>query len=418
MSRAGVGAALLVSVLANPLPAWAQPGSAEHWVGTWATALVERPAQPDSADADPLLNFSDQTLRQIVHTSVGGERVRVVFSNRFGTEPLAIGAAHIALRAEDVAIDPTSDQELTFSGRATTAIPAGAVVVSDPVNLTVPGLSDLAIDLYLPGDTASTPSPLTVHTRALQTSYASTRGNHAGAAELPVLRPISSWFFLSRVEVAAAGGTGVVVAIGDSITDGSGSTPDANGRWTDHLARRLMESTANGMGVLNAGIAANFLLRDVLGANVLARFDRDVIVPTGVTHVVVSSGINDIGSSRQASSAPTEADVIAGHRQLIARAHAHGLKIIGVTVTPFRGSTLLAWTPESEAKRQAINEWMRTSGAYDGVIDFDAVLRDESDPAKLHPRYASDDGVHPNEAGYMAMAAAVDLDLLRLTPRR
>lgn len=408
------GTALVASLLTTLTPSAisGQVGDSDRWVTTWATAVVARPSQPADLLPKPLLNFSDQTLRQIVHTSGGGQSVRVVFTNEFGTMPLVIGEVHIALRTAESEIDTTSSRALTFGGRTTATIPAGAVVISDPARLTVPAQSDLAIDLYLPGDAAATTSPLTVHAMALQTSYASTRGNYVGVAAFPSVAPFSSWFFLSRVEVAAHEEVGAVVAIGDSITDGSGSMPDANGRWTDHLARRLMET---GMSVLNAGIAANFLFRDVLGPNVLARFDRDVIVPTGVTHVVVSAGINDIGSG-DGSLAPTTEDVIAAYNQLIVRAHAHGLRVLGVTVTPFRGSTLLSWTPDSEQKRQAINQWIRASGAYDGVIDFDEVLRDKGDPTRLDPSFASEDGVHPNDAGYEAMASAVDLDLLRFEP--
>ena len=399
---------LFVCVLASPLPLLGQGDGHEHWIGTWATASTARSHQPESSNTEPLLSFHGRTLRQIVRSTVGGERVRVVLTNRFGSESLVIGAAHLALRADEAAIEPSSARVLTFSERTTIAIPAGALVVSDPVDLDVPSFSDLAIDVYFPGDTDSPITPLTFHGRALQTSYVSAPGNHAGTPHLPVTKEVSSWFFLSRVDVTAPRDVGAVVAIGDSITDGSGSTPNNNQRWTDHLAQRLAEAEID-MGMMNVGIAANFLLRDVGGANVLARFDRDVLVRPGVTHVIVSSGINDIGSVDP----PTASDVISAHRQLVARARTHRLTILAATITPFEGSTLLAWTPEVEARRQAVNEWIRSGEAYDGVIDFDVVLRDPKNPQRLRPDYASADKVHPNDAGYRAMAEAIDLNFFR-----
>ena len=217
----------------------------EHWVGTWATAVVAQPG---------LTAFANQTLRQVVHVSLGGERVRVVLSNTYGTRPLDVGSAQVARRAEDAAIESGSNRRLTFGGRTGTTIPAGALVVSDPVDLRVPPLSDIVIDLYLPGDTAASESPLTTHGGANQTSYISSPGDHTGVADLPVDSTTASWFFLSRVDVVASGDTGAVVLFGDSITDGTGSTPDTNNRWPDHLARRLEEANMP-MGVLNLGIA-------------------------------------------------------------------------------------------------------------------------------------------------------------------
>ena len=397
--------------------------SDEHWVGTWATAVVARPQEaPQRRQASPPVNFDNQTLRQIVHVSLGGEGIRVVLSNAFGTAPLAVGAAQVALRAQDEAIVPSSSRVLTFGGHPNTSIPAGAVVFSDPVALLVPALADLAIDLYLPGDMAASASPLTTHSAAHQTNYISTEGNHTGAAELPVETTSSSWFFLSRVEIAAPGHVGAVVVLGDSITDGSGSTDDTNNRWPDHLARRLQAQDIE-LGVLNLGIGGNRLLTGGLGASALARFDRDVLVQSGVTHVIVLEGINDIGLARMSprpEQPPTAAELIAAHHQLIERARAQGLTIYGATMLPFEGTDIPVpdyWTEEGAATRQAVNEWIRTSQAYDAVFDFDAVMRDPDAPTKLLPRYDSGDHLHPGDLGYEAMANAIDLELLKTAAR-
>src|SRR5262245_13390931 len=419
-----VSAALALLVTSDQLRAQSGSGG-EHWVGTWATAEVGRPqtppvvlvatppgqtaAAPPPAPA-PFLHFNNQTLRQVVRVSLGGNRLRVVLSNRFGTAPLTIAAAHVALRQSDAAIVSQSDRALLFSGRPTMTIPSGAVVYSDPVDLTVPAQADLAVDVYLPGET-NTPSPLTMHAGALQTSFVSQTGNHAGASMLPVVATTTSWFLISRVEVMAPESVGAIVAFGDSITDGSRSTVDTNNRWPDHLARRLVQAGAR-MAVLNAGIGGNRVLTEGAynaGINALARFEANVLGQAGVTHVIVLEGINDIGNARQ-NPTPTAEDLIAGHRQLIERAHTRGLKILGATLTPFEGAAY--FTKEGEAKRQAVNDWIRNGKAYDGVLDFDRATRDPSQPAKFMPKYDSGDHLHPNDVGYQAMADAIDLALL------
>ena len=388
----------------------------EHWVGTWATAVVSRPTtrgQSPTAPDPPA--FANQTLRQVVHVSLGGERVRVVLSNTYGTLPLDVGGAQVARRAEDAAIESGSSRQLTFGGRTGTTIPAGALVVSDPVDLRVPPLSDIVIDLYLPGDTAALGSPLTSHSGARQTSYVSSPGDHTGVADLPVESTTTAWFFLSRVDVVALDDTGAVVLFGDSLTDGLGSTADTNNRWPDHLARRLAEANIP-MGVLNLGIDGNRVLS--AGVNALARFDRDVLAQAGVTHVVVLEGINDIGMA-QSEPRPTAEEIIFGHQQLIVRAKSHGLTIYGATLLPFEGTAFPTvfpnyWSAEGEAIRHAVNDWIRTSGAYDGVVDFDAVVRDAGAPTRLRARYDSGDHLHLGDVGYAAMAEAVDLELLRV----
>ena len=437
---AAVAAAFAVA-LAAVHPLVSAQGSADRWVGTWSTAEVGRPqtppppapvlppfmanqcpapapATPPSPTGQafapmPFTHFTNQTLRQVVHTSLGGSKARVVLSNAYGTAPMTIGAGSIALHDKKGTIQTGSSRALNFSGRATITIPASAVVYSDPVDFPVPPMADLAIDLYLPG-TTNTSAPLTMHVGALQTTYISETGNHVGAATLPTVATIQNWFLLTSVQVVAPDAAGAIVAFGDSITDGSRSTPDTNNRWPDHFARRLLsQSPPLKLGVLNAGIGGNRVLSEGVfnaGINALARFELNALSQVGVTHVIVLEGINDIGNARM-NPTPTAEDIIAGHRQLIERAHSRGLKIYGGTLTPFWGAAY--YTDVGEAKRQAVNEWIRTSKAYDGVIDFDKATRDPSEPKKLLATYDSCDHLHPSDAGYKAMADGIDLGLFK-----
>jgi lysophospholipase L1-like esterase len=282
---------------------------------------------------------------------------------------------------------------LTFGGQSSVTVAPNAYVVSDPVQLSVPAVSELAIDVYLPGSTG----PVTWHRVGLRTTYVSSAGNYVGAPVLPVLSTAGSYFFLKGVEVQLAGNTGVVVALGDSITDGIGATPDTDNRYSDHLARLLAESPGrHRMGVLNQGIASNLLLANSVngGQSVQARFDRDVLSQPGVTHVIVLIGLNDLFIGSLAD------QVIAGHQQLILRARARGLKVYGGTLTP------VGRTGTIEAGRQAVNAWIRISGAYDAVVDFDAVVRDPDNPGFLLPAFNAGDNIHPNDVGYEAMAQA------------
>ena len=450
MKSAAALAFVLLCVYSPGLAQSGTTGAGDRWVGTWATAEVGRPQNPSPPAAAlppfmantrcpapsappvasppgqtfapmPFVHFTNQTLRQIVHTSIGGSKARVVLSNAYGTAPVTIGAAHIALREKDGAIQAASGRPLTFSGKPTITIPANAVMYSDPVNLTVPQMADLAIDVYLPG-TTNAPGTLTMHNSAFQTSYISETGNYVGKTTLPTVGTTQSWFLLSRVDVAAPDSTGGIVAFGDSITDGARSTSDTNGRWPDHLARRLLAQGIR-MGVLNAGIGGNRVLSEAIvppgvdtravgaGVNALARFERHVLSQPGVTHVIVMEGINDIGNARQ-NPTPTAEDLIAGHKQLIEQARARGLKIYGATLTPFWGAAY--YTDVGEAKRQALNDWIRTSKAYDGVVDFDKATRDPNDPKKLLEKYDSCDYLHPSDAGYKAMGEAIDLSLFRI----
>ena len=381
---------------------------APPWVSTWGTS-PSTPGQFGQAGAAGRA-FENRTLRQIVHTSVGGDSVRIRLSNRHGNLPLEIGAVHIASRREEAQIEAASDRALTFGSETSITIPVGAFVLTDPVGMEVQPLADLAISIYFPSDTGTPTS----HGSAIQTSYVSPPGNFAATDRIPDAETSRSWFFLTAVEVRPSERTGAVVTLGNSITDGTLSTVDANSRWPDHLARRLAARGSGALGVVNAGIAGNRVLHDLggFGVNALARLELDVLSLAGVTHVVVLEGINDIGLG--GTLAPEEAsadEIIAGHRQLIVRAHARGLKIYGATLTPFEGA--FYFSPEGEVKRQAVNEWIRTSGAYDAVIDFDAATRDPNQPSRFRPGF-SEDSLHPNDVGYKAMADAVDLSLFDL----
>ncbi len=366
----------------------------------------------------PFVQFTNQTLRQIVHASIGGTKVRVLISNAYGSAPVTIGAGHIALRETEGSIQGASGGTLTFSGRATMTIPAGATVYSDPVNSTVPAMADLAIDHYLPGNTSGAAM---VSNGAFQTNYISETGNYVGKTTLPNAAKIQNWFLLSRVEVVASDAVGAIVAFGDSITDGTRSTPDTNNRWPDHLAGRLLGQGMK-LAVLNAAIAGNRILSEATvppgvdvravaqGVNALARFEHHALSQPGITHIIVLEGINDIGNARQ-NATPTAEDLIAGHKQLIEQAHTRALKIYGATLTPFYGAAY--YTDVGETKRQTLNEWIRTGKAYDAVIDFDKVIRDPDNPKMFLRQYDSCDHLHPNDAGYKAMADAIDLSLFK-----
>ncbi|WP_306208850.1 SGNH/GDSL hydrolase family protein [Actinoplanes sp. RD1] len=415
----GVVAAGVLAALTLTGSAGAGGRTSAAWTGTWATGVTGAATAPV-----PETVFTDQTLRQIVHTSVAGRTLRVRLSNEHGSAPLEIGAARVARRDTAARIVAGTDRPLTFGGRTSVTVPPGSPVVSDPVPLAVPARTDLAISLHLPRRTVAS----TLHNSAFQTSYVAA-GDRTRAADLPGAATTTSWYFLSDVSVTTTAGTGAVVAFGDSITDGSSTTTDTNHRWPDYLAAR-----APGLGVLNKGIGGNRLLHDgntlpgtdfsgigpLFGDSALRRFDRDVLAPAGVRHVIVLLGINDIGqpgSTSPASEAVTLDQLIFAHRQLIARAHDHGLRIYGGTLTPFGDTTIPGYyTAERESVRQALNHWIRTSGEYDAVVDFDRAVRDPAQPVRMLPAYDSGDHLHPNDAGMRAMADAVPLRLFRGTP--
>ncbi|MES2319484.1 MAG: SGNH/GDSL hydrolase family protein [Pseudomonadota bacterium] len=411
-----------LSYTAQPKAETLPSHATQDWVGTWGTS----PSGPPLPAA--LQTFHNQTLRLIVHTSIGGKRVRIRVSNERGAVSLRIGEAHLALRQAGADIVPGSDRALTFSAFAAITIPAGAVALSDAVELDVPALSDLAVSLHLPGSVAAS----TIHGNTTQTSYVSFGGNFAGAAVLPTERIIFSWPFLTEVDVQSAGSA--LVTLGDSITDGAATTRDANHRWPDFLALRLqammdplvqrtdrLVSGHRPVGVVNRGIGGSRQLQDgpanpMPGIAALARFDRDVLATAGARHVIVLLGINDIGVSSSPGTPLDPAlgldELVASYRQLIARAHAKGLAIYGGTMTPFEGMARPGYySPDKELVRQAANQWIRTGGEFDAVIDFDLALRDPSHPSRLLPAFDSGDHLHPNDLGMQALANAVPLTL-------
>jgi lysophospholipase L1-like esterase len=394
--------ALVLAQIALVQIASAQSGP--HWVATWAAAQQVPRVAPTPANT-----FNNQTVRMIVHTSIGGNRIRIQLSNAYGTTPLVIGAAHIALRSEDSAIFPNSDRALLFNGKPSVAIPPGAAVLSDAADLDVPKLSDLAVSVYLPRETI----PATVHATALHTTYISKEGDFTAQPAIADATTTQSWYWLSSVDVLASPNAAAIVTFGDSITDGTTSTPNADRSWPSFLSQRLLANTATAnFAVVNEGIAGNRVLADGAGVNALARFDRDVLAIAGVKWVTIMEGINDIGQgTRQGTPAGAISSdaVIAGLRQLIERAHTHGIKVIGCTLTPYEGAAYYSET--GEVMREAVNNFIRTSGAYDAIVDFDKVERDPANPKQLLPAFNLTDHLHPNDAGYKAMADAIDLSL-------
>jgi lysophospholipase L1-like esterase len=393
----------------------------QSWVATWTTS----PTAADTDPHEPLLNIEQQTVRQRVRVSVGGTRLRVRLSNEFGATPLVIGSATVGLSEDAASVKGGSLKVLTFAGRSSVTIPANAPMLSDAVDLSVPAGAELSISLYFP-ERVTTP---TVHGLALKRATVTGRGDFTRAVRVETQATSESSIAITAVLVPAQRAQKVVVAFGDSITDGDRSTVDADRNWPSVLARRLGKSKdAAPIAIVNAGIAGNRLLADgfgvrQLGTSALARFDRDVLATPGVTHVVLLEGVNDLGFPNasiggQPLGGPGEArtveDLIAAYRQLIARSHARGVKVIGGTITPFEGTTFAGYyTDAKESARERVNTWIRTSGAFDGVIDFDAIVRDKDRPARMQARYASPDHLHPNDAGYQAMGEAIDLSLFR-----
>jgi lysophospholipase L1-like esterase len=356
-------------------------------------------------------DLHDATLRQIVHLSVGGERLRVHLSNAFGTMPLHLTSVHIArpLSAAAADIDVRSDKALTFSGKSDVVIPAGAEYISDAVEYAVAPLSDLAITLHID-------APLeqqTGHPGSRATSYLA-HGDAVAAASLPDAKKVEHWYWIAGIDVNTFKNSAAIVVLGDSITDGHGATTNGNDRWTDVLARKLQEDRkTKALSVLNEGIGGNHLLTDGIGPNALARFDRDVIAEANVRYLIVLEGINDIGKlSREGEVAQAEHDrlvqqIIAAYEQITARAHAHGIEVFGATILPFVGAEYYHPGPANDADRIAVNRWIRESGHFDGVIDFDKITADPAHPDRMLPAYDSGDHLHPSPKGYLAMGKAV-----------
>jgi lysophospholipase L1-like esterase len=378
-----------------------------HWIGTWgASPFVFGGFGPTAAP----MPFVDQTLRQKLRISVGGDQVRIRFSNELGTTPLVIGAATLALATGDSAIDSASMRPLTFGGESSVTIPAGAPALSDAVDMAVADLTELAVSIYLPEETA----PATMHMG--RSTYVAA-GDATQAASLDGAELTTNHVFLTGVYVRTTEDAAVVVTLGDSITDGTASTPHTYSSWPDQFAARVSPGAGGRkIAVVNHGISGNQVLRDGAGTSALTRFDRDVLSTPGLTHIVVLEGINDIGTGGFAfpgtNAAPpperTAAELIAGYRQLIARAHANDVKIVGATLTPFEGAFAGYYTPAKDEVRIELNNWIRSSGEFDGVIDFEAATQDATNPRIIKAEYDSGDHLHPGDAGYKAMADSVD----------
>ncbi len=374
-----------------------------HWVGTWT-------ATPAPAEGAAFLNH---TLRMIPRVSIGGSRLRVRISNAYGVRPLAISSAYVGLRSTGPAVVSGSNRRLTFGGETRATIAAGALIVSDPVELRFEPLSDLAVSVHLPQDL---PVSFSITGRyARQTNYISPPGDFAAEELMPVGRLTDDWYFVSGIDVVAPETTGAIVAVGDSLTDANISTHDGHHSWPSQLARRLMARPGGRpMAVMNQGLGGNRILHDIRGDSGLRRFDRDVLAQSGVTHTIIMLGTNDL---RNRFAKPEEevnaAQMIAGLKQFTVRGQARGIKVIGSTLTPFENETFLpgAWNPKREAIRQEVNEWVRKADAFNAIVDFDRALRDPDHPTRMLPVYDCGDHLHPSDVGYRAMGDAIDLSL-------
>jgi lysophospholipase L1-like esterase len=418
-------AMLIAMVLTST--AYAQtPKNEKHWVSAWSSAMH---APLSFVPGQAISGLENRTLRMIVRPTIDGERVRIRFSNACGNQPLPIGAAHIALVSNDDKIIAASDRTLTFSGKGSTSIPPGAPMLSDPVDLKFSAFAEIAISIFLAGKLDTT----TFHLTGQKPTYISEPGDFTAKADIPNPTTKPSWLFLSGLEVFALSRTTATLALGDSITDGVGAKQGDYNDWPDLLANRLAaQKSLPEMAVVNTGIGGNRVLHDGAGISTLARFDRDVLAQPGIANIILLEGINDIGWPRMKPPAPrpggpaqgaasTESpfakelvsaqDIIAGYRQIIDRAHQHGIKVFIATMLPYEGADY--YTEDGEAIRAAVNQWIRTGNAADGYFDFDKAVRDPNRPTRFRDGYHSGDNLHPSAIGYKAMADAVDLAVLR-----
>jgi lysophospholipase L1-like esterase len=407
--------ALVSFILVVPALFGASPNT---WTTTWATS----PQSGTPNSREPLLNIDNQTVRERMRVSVGGSQIRIRLSNEFGSSPLLVGSATVAVPTDASSVKKESIQNLTFEGHNSATVPAGAPALSDPIIFPVTSGSEISVSIYFP-NRVSTP---TLHAFAFKHAVVSQRGDFTHAEKIDAAAVSTASISISAVLVPSQPSERLVVAFGDSITDGDGSTVDADKNWPSNLIHRAVETAkASTFAVVNEGIVGNRLLRDgdMFGKSALARFDRDVLALPGVTHVVLLEGINDIcfpGAKMdgQYLADPAEMrsaqDITDAYRQLISRAHVRGVKAIAATITPCEGVDIPGYYSEAkEAIRQTVNKWIRTSGAFDGVIDFDAVVRDPDHPSRLLPKFASKDHLHPNDDGYKAMADSIDLNLFK-----
>jgi lysophospholipase L1-like esterase len=398
-------ASTVVLSLTLSAPCNAQSANQQKWVGTWASA-------PMLAEGGFRVHpFANVTLREIVHISNGGSQVRIRFSNEFGVDPLTIGGAHVAVSTGGAAIKDGTDRAITFSGASTVRIPPGAAMYSDPVDLTVVPLSDVAVSFYLPSQIMRAE---TAHLFSDQDNFVAD-GNQCGAASLSQPTTLSSWYFLSGVDVPAVQGSRAIVTLGDSITDGAASTKNVNRRWPDVLAAKLKQTPGlENVSVLNVGIGGNRVLNEGAGPSAVSRIDRDVLAQDGVRYVIFLESINDIGRLARLSGPEDEitaAMLEGGIKQIADAAHQHGLKIFGATLTPYGGAGYSSAV--GEQVRTDVNNWIRNSGVFDGVIDFDRITGDSQNPGRYNPAYDSGDHLHPSDAGYKAMGDGIDLKLFK-----
>lgn len=404
---------MLAASLASPLAIASVPAKSENWVTTWFASPQPTWGSEFVLPTNIPSTLEGQTVREVIKVSAGGKRVRLVFSNRYGKTPLVIGEVRIAVSGDGSAILAKTERLVTFDGQRSVTVPPGAPVVSDPIGFDLAPLKQMTVTSFYPEK-----APLTTfHWGDQQTAFTA-EGNLASATELKTNTPVKGRLFLSALLVDAAPTTRTVVAFGDSITDGNGSTPDGNRRWPDLLAQRF---TRANVAVANAGISGARVLGDRMGVNALARFDQDVLTQPSIKTVIVLMGVNDIGWPGSPF-APEDKQVnvdqlIAGYKQLIARARSHKVRIIGATLLPFEGALRGTpfeghYSPQKERLRQLVNQWIRNSGSFDHVVDFDALLRDPDQPSRIRPSYDSGDHLHPGDAGYTAMANAFDLEIL------
>jgi lysophospholipase L1-like esterase len=391
------------------VPAWAA-AKGDHWVGTWASS----PLVPSSIIENEQLKIGGDgtTLREIVRITLGGDTLRVRFTNLFGTTPLVIGEAEIAQTLKGSSIVPGSNRLILFHHQRSVVLQPGALVYSDPIQLSSPPLSNLTVSFFIP----QLPDKLTEHQLASATSF-QVMGDQVGEAKFEAPIRVTSWEYLNGIDVLTSEKNSAIVTLGDSITDGAYSTIDGNARWPDILAQRLQaDPRYRNLAVLNEAISGNRILRENAGPSAIARFDRDVLAQSGVKYLMILEGINDIGRlKRDLDDHTTAQDLIAALEQMVVRAHTHGIVVIGATLTPFQGAGY--YSESGEAMRQEINNWIRTSGTYDGVVDMDAAVRDPAHPNTFLPAFEHGDHLHPNDAGYKAMGEAIDLKLFELKPR-
>ncbi len=375
------------------------PATANKWVGTWGTS----PQLVESSNMPPSPGLSNNTLRQVVRVSIGGNQLRLKFSNEYGTSPLTMNSVHLAVSAGGNSIKSDTDKVLTFGGKESVTIPAGKTVTSDTLDYALPKMTNMAVTIYF----GSTSSALTGHPGSRTTSYI-LAGNKVNSSSMPSAVTTEHWYIITGIDVFTEDSYKAVVALGDSITDGRGSTTDGNNRWTDNLALRLQENTATSkVAMLNQGVGGNTVLSGGLGPTALTRFDRDVLGQSGVRYLIILEGVNDIGSS-SASSVAT--NLINAYKEFITKAHTKNILVYGATILPFGGSQYDSTAHEQA--RQTVNSWIRTGGQFDAVIDFDAAVRNPNDQKKLLSTYDSGDHLHPNAQGYKKMADIIDLTLL------